>query len=231
MKKILIFQWFHCNDALRKDELVQCIEHNLELGFDNVIIFNDSVKPTFTGDNITNIEAGGRLTYHNFIDVMNEPRNFGAMVCLTNTDIKLDKRIFELSPMLDSNVLFSISRHEHDGQLTDLPWCSQDTWVALSQPVPQSVQLQSAIPLGMPGCENRIAEVFFSAGFRVFNPCLGIKNVHVHSEKSALRDENRLFGAYLFVPACGIGDIGKRESFPTPVYLPRYAKQVYKIGG
>ena len=52
MKKILIFQWFDCNDALRKNELVQCIEHNLELGFDDVIIFNDSVEPTFTGDNI-----------------------------------------------------------------------------------------------------------------------------------------------------------------------------------
>jgi hypothetical protein len=230
MKKILIFQWFDSTDALRKSELIDCIEHNLRLGFDNVIIFNDSVKPTFTGDNVTNIEISGRLTYRNFIDVVREPRNFGAMICLTNTDIKLDKKIFELSPVLHPNLLISITRYETDGQLTDMPWCTQDTWVALSQPIPQSVLLQSDIPLGLPGCENRIAEIFFSAGFRVSNPCLDIKNVHVQTDKRPLNDENRLFGAYLFVPACTISDIGKTEFSPRPVYVPRHARHAFRIG-
>jgi len=152
------------------------------------------------------------------------------MVCLTNTDIKLDRKIFDLAPILAPNLLFSLSRYEANGQVADLPWCTQDTWIALSQPVHESVLLQSAIPLGLPGCENRLSEIFFSAGFRVFNPCLDIKNVHVQSAKSVHKDEKRLFGAYLFIPACRIGDIGKREFSPVPVYLPRYAKQAFRIG-
>jgi len=110
MKKILIFQWFECNSAFRKQELVECIEHNLSLGFDDVIIFNDSIEPMFTGVNVTNVETRSRLTYRAFVDIINEPKNFGAMVCLTNTDIKLDRKIFDLSPVLHPNVLFSISR-------------------------------------------------------------------------------------------------------------------------
>jgi hypothetical protein len=78
MKKILIFQWFNCKDAVRKNELVECIEHNLSLGFDNVVIFNDSVEPAFSGRNVTNIETSARITYRDFIEVVNEPNNFGS---------------------------------------------------------------------------------------------------------------------------------------------------------
>lgn len=230
MKKILIFQWFNCKDAVRKNELVECIEHNLCLGFDNVVIFNDSVEPSFSGRNVTNIETSARITYRDFIEVVNEPNNFGSMVCLTNTDIKLDKNIFEVSGILQPNLLLSISRYELDGRLADSPWCTQDTWIALSQPIPESVLWQSGIPLGLPGCENRFSELFFSAGFRVSNPCIDIKNIHVQSAKSVHRDENRVFGAYLFVPACTINQVGKAEFFPTPVYLPRFANRSFRIG-
>jgi hypothetical protein len=230
MKKILIFQWFDCRDAVRKNELVECVEHNLALGFDSVMIFNDSVKPAFSGNNVTNIETNARITYRDFVDVLNEPNNLGSMVCLTNTDIKLDKNILGLSSVLQPNRLLSISRYELNGQLADSPWCTQDTWIALSQPIPESILWQSAIPLGLPGCENRFSEIFFSAGFQVSNPCMDIKNVHMQSQKSIHRDENRTFGAYLFIPACTISDIGKAGFFPTPVYLPRFANRSFRIG-
>jgi hypothetical protein len=230
MKKILIFQWFNCKDAVRKSELVECVEHNLTLGFDNVIIFNDSVQPAFDGSHVTNIDTNKRITYRDFVDVVNDPENFGAMVCLTNTDIKLDKNIVDVSRALQPNLLLSISRYELNGQLADSPWCTQDTWIALSQPIPESVVWQSGIPLGLPGCENRFSEIFFSAGFRVSNPCMDIKNIHVQSMKSVHRDENRVFGAYLFIPACNINQVGTAESFPTPVYLPRFANRSFRIG-
>lgn len=229
MKKILVFQRFDCKDSVRRAELIQCIEHNLQLGFDRVIIFNDSVEAEFGGDGVINIETDRRLTYRDFIDIANDPTNFGSMVCLTNTDIKLDRNILDVSRILQPKLLLSMTRYEANGQLAELPWCTQDTWVILSQPMPDSVLFQSSIPLGMPGCENRFSELFFSAGFRVFNPCLDIKNVHVQSTRSVHRDENKLFGAYLFVPSCTIGDVGKIEFFPTPVYLTRYSDRPFRI--
>ena len=55
MKKILMLQWFNCKDDIRRQELTDCIRHNLSIGFDEVVIFNDSVEPIFHDKNVKNI--------------------------------------------------------------------------------------------------------------------------------------------------------------------------------
>ena len=114
-----------------------------------------------------------------------------------------------------------MSRYEINGLLTDAPWCSQDVWVMLSQPIHLSVIIQCGIPLGLPGCEIRFSEILFNTGFLVFNPCLDIKNIHVHSNTNLHLDENRMYGAYLFTPACTIEDIriGSTNIRPSLQYL------------
>lgn len=232
MRKILIFQWFDCSDSSRKEELTECIQHNISLGFDKVIIFNDSVEPAFFGENIENIQANQRLSYRDFIDVVINPKNYGSLCCLTNTDIKLDKHLFELAAIIKTSDLMCISRYELDGQLARTPWCTQDTWALISQPLQKSIIYQTSIPLGLLGCENRFAEIFYGAGYKVFNPCLDIKNLHLQSIQSAHKNTDRIYGAYLFVPPCHLNDIGKFDShlIPTPVYLPTFSKKLIRIG-
>ena len=230
MRKILLLQWFDCKDAARERELVGCIEHNLKLDFDDVVIFNHSVKPGFFGARIKNVQAHRRLTYLDFVEMANDPANFNSLICLTNTDIKLDENLPQIVlRALKPKQLFCFSRYEADGRLAEFPWCTQDTWAILSQPIPETIMWQSSIPLGLPGCENRFAEIFFSAGFAVLNPCLDIKNVHVQLTKSVHEDEKRVFGAYLFVPACKIDDGNRNAVFPIPVYLLKGADRVFKI--
>ena len=233
MRRILLTQWFECGDATRGKELAECVQHNIDLGFDSVVIHNDSVDPMFFGPNVENIRTNTRITYKDFIDIVSNPKNFGSLVCLTNTDIKLDSHLFDLAGVMGENHLISITRYESSGQLAEYPWCTQDTWLLLSQPIHKSIIYQSAMPLGLPGCENRFAEIFFAAGYEVFNPCLSIKNVHVQAVQSVHRNENRIYGAYLFVPPCQLSDIGKvarPEAMPTPVYLPSFSKNLFKIG-
>jgi len=50
-----MFQWFYCNDKIRNQKLTDCVNHSLDIGFDEVIVFNDSVDSTFHGQNIKNI--------------------------------------------------------------------------------------------------------------------------------------------------------------------------------
>jgi hypothetical protein len=231
MKKILIFQWFDCKDEPRKQELVECINHNLKLGFDEVIIFNDSVESTFHDINVKNIYTNRRISYRDFINVVKDPSNYGSLVILTNTDINLDRKIFSLDEIIKEKTLIALSRYENNGVLADSPWCTQDVWAMLSQPIHQSVIHQCDIPLGMPGCELRFSEIIFNTGFVVFNPCLEIKNIHVHANQAIHLDENRIFGAYLFTPACTFEDIatGNTKILPAPKYWTSFVQKLFEI--
>jgi len=112
-----------------------------------------------------------------------------------------------------------------------MPACTQDVWVMISQPIHQSVIHQSDIPLGMPGCETRFSEIIFNIGFAVFNPCLEIKNIHIHSKGSTHSEANRIYGAYLFTPACTYEDIesGNPNILPIPHYLTSFTNRLFNI--
>jgi hypothetical protein len=212
--------------------MVSCIEHNLNLGFDEVVIFNDSVTPRFSGTRITNINALQRLTYRQYIDIVRDERNHGSLVVLTNTDIKLDPNIFLLCDVIDLGMMFCMSRYESNGSLAESPWCTQDVWAMLSQPVHNSIVYNSDIPIGTPGCELRFAEIVFNVGFKVFNPCSDVKNIHVHSAQAQHRNEVRNYGAYLFTPPCSLDDVRARnpKSFPFPCYLTSFSNRPLRIG-
>lgn len=231
MKKILMFQWFDCKDKTRKSELTDCINHNLSIGFDQVIIFNDSVKPTFHGKNVKNILTNSRITYRDYINIVKDPKNYSSLVVLTNTDIKLARNILSLDEIIKEKTLIALSRYENNGMLADSPWCTQDVWAMLSQPIHKSAIHQCDIPLGLPGCEIRFSEIIFNTGFSVFNPCLDIKNTHIHSNPHPHLDENRMYGAYLFTPACTFEDIrtGNTKILPSPQYLTSFIAKLFTI--
>lgn len=200
------------------------MEHNLQLGFDETIILNDAVEPAFAGERITNVARRGRITYRDFLDVVSDPSRLGALVVLTNSDIMLAPNFDAVAATLRPGELYCFTRHEAaGGQLAEAPWCTQDTWAMLAQPLHNSVLFQAAIPLGRPGCEIRFAEILFSAGYAVYNPCLDVRNVHVHSAPAPHSDADRIYGAYLFTPAVRLGEVrsGRPEHRPTPCYLTR----------
>jgi hypothetical protein len=231
VKKILLFQVFDCKDQARALEFDQCIRHNLELGFDEVIIFNDNVSPKYSGKNIHNIEINERLSYKNFIELAQSPKYYGDMLVLINTDIKLDKKMLELEGLLSEKTLIALARYEEDDRLADMPWCTQDVWALIGQPIPKSIFFQSDIPLGVPGCELRFSELMFNVGFMVFNPCLEIKNLHIHKNQAPHSDENRVFGAYLFTPACNLNDVlhKSENALPIPHYLTSFIPKLFTM--
>ena len=227
-----MFQWFDCIDEVRKKEFIDCINHNLNIGFDEVIIFNDKVQPAFFGDGIKNISSNTRLTYRDYIDLVNDVSNYGSLIVLTNTDIKIDTNIFNLAEVMKPVDFICMSRYEENGVIATSPAFTQDTWAILSQPVHNSIIHQSSIPLGIPGCENRFSEILFTVGFRVYNPSLDIKNIHIHRVPSVHKNENRVFGTILTIPPCYVEDIknGFVKEYPRPFYLTAFHDGPINIG-
>jgi hypothetical protein len=232
MKKILIFQNFKTNLEARNAELEECISHNINLGFDEVIIFNDDIEPTIFKNNIKNIKANKRLSYGDYIDFVGSKENLGSFVVLTNTDIKLDSGLLSLSDVIEPIDFIALSRYEANGLIAPDPAFTQDTWAMLCQPIPPTILYQSGIPLGLPGCENRFAEIIFSAGHRISNPSLSIKNMHVQAIPSIHKFQEKMFGAILAVPPCSIEQLvhSNPEIHPTPYYLPCFSDRLITIG-
>lgn len=214
MKTILLFQYFLAQDPIRRNEIESAITHNINLGFDEIIIFNDSVKPNFVGPNITNILTDSRMTFKDFIEVVNDPRNHDSLITLTNTDIKLDHKILCIDKVISKSKVFCISRHELNGQLTENPHYCQDTWAMISQPLPKYILFSSNIPIGTSGCEQRFAELLFSFNFLISNPCVDIHNIHIHSNHPGTNETDRIYGAYLSIPPSGLN--GDDSKIPSP---------------
>ena len=229
MKKILAFQWFDCKDSARRAELKECIQHNLSLDFDEFIIFNDSTIPEFTGEKIRNIESNTRLTFKDWVMLLNDSSNHGSLICLTNTDIKLDPNLPSKCSQMSQNQLIALSRYEKNGELSPNPWATQDTWVAISQPIHNSIIYQSGIPLGVPGCENRLADLFFNIGFEVINPSLDIFNKHIQKIDSIHQLKDKVSGIYLMIPTSHFQTAGSYPP-PMPMYFVSSMNKAFQIG-
>jgi hypothetical protein len=59
---------------------------------------------------------------------------------------------------------------------------SQDAWI-FQPPIPQDIIDQSDFALGLARCDNRIADIFSSAGYEVINPALAIHAIEIHSSQ------------------------------------------------
>lgn len=219
VRKVLVTQWYAPSDLSRREEITACFNHNAGLGFDEVIVFTEGLEWPDSPAKLRVVVHPERLTFFEFVQILDSRSSVGECVFFTNADIKLDPNILCLADSLGERELVCLSRYEHDGELVQSAWCSQDSWVARTQAMPASVMLQAAIPLGVPGCENRFAEICLSAGFRLSNPCLDIRNRHFHRMQVPHDMSRRVFGAYVFVHPCNLDSMRRREGWHQLVYL------------
>lgn len=200
--KYLLIEYWDIACAQRKAEIDEAIEHNLNLGFDLVYISysGNQVLPFSARENVQLI-AQERLTFAQYLELVGNVRSRGALFVLTNADIKLDPRLLEIQEVPEA-LMFAFTRYESDGSLYSAGEFSQDTWLMIGQEVPISAIMQSRLHLGVPGCENRFAEIMWSSGFTVINPSLSFVNLHIQATESIYSEGYRIFGCYRTVPPC-----------------------------
>jgi hypothetical protein len=96
-------------------------------------------------------------------------------------------------------------------ELNSNPHWTQDTWgiVKTKEKLPNALFQEAAFELGQPGCDNKIAYVMHSYGYRVTNPCPKVCTVHVQegTERNYDAKASKLIGLHAFVhPAASVLD-------------------------
>jgi len=187
-----------------------------------VVLFLDGTPdiswiPSF-GKDLKCVPIDGRLRYSDFLSyVAHSPAGDGFAILL-NSDICLDKS-FSCMPSFRDSTCLAVTRTECTGFLAASdrgasPANCQDVWIFRHHRVPNSLIRATDIPLGVPGCENRFAAELFTAGYRVYNPCLDL--VFRHADPSPewnypWNSPDRLRGTYAYLNPCKLVDVDSRD--------------------
>jgi hypothetical protein len=156
MIRLFINKYTDKNPA-RNKELEKCFVNNFELFGPFGLITYDS-----------------RLTFSDFFAMINLSVEENDISIIANSDIYFES-LKELKT-IKGNEVYALSRW--DGNTLYDREDSQDAWVFRGKikPIPDC-----NFGLGIPGCDNAIAERISRSGYTVLNPSKSIKAIHLHS--------------------------------------------------
>lgn len=189
-KFVLITQFYLPSDPSLQRSLQEVLRRNLlHEAIEEVYLMCDadySFDQLPNHHKITKLPQSRRLQFADAFRVMNE-RLRGRVVILANSDICFDDSLRDLSRSLpgDPRLVLALSKWTPVGGASSLSLSlrsdSQDAWV-LSSPVPEQVLQQSGFFLGAPRCDNRLAQVFLDAGYRVKNPSFFVHAIELDDQ-------------------------------------------------
>lgn len=207
-----VSQYYLPSDLKRHDEILEVLLANLRLPFlEKIFLFcENGVRPPISSPKFVFIDIVDRLKYSDILQFI-RLYPFGDCVwILSNSDIILDASLLSATPYLQSGDLLALTRYELDGQLFSevLPESSQDTWIFRSPLLDTIIPGEFSFELGINSCDNSFAARMYLAGYKVWNPCLSIKTIHVHASDYrtySLRQEDRTPSPYLYPLECDAG--------------------------
>jgi hypothetical protein len=207
MDLVVYTQYYRCKTPDRQLEIDECLRRNLNHpGISKVVLFKESDAPPLPQATVPLevVESDARITYAEWFRWVK--RQGTGIGLLLNADIYLDEGLENLAASFDSPEAFlALTRYNpgHAGfHLNDYPHWTQDVWgVRADAELPESLLYASSFPLGFPGCDNRIAYVMWSHGFRVRNPCYHVRSVHLQASTARAYDKtgDRLYGGVSYV--------------------------------
>ncbi len=191
----------------RQGEILTTLEQN---------IANSRIARIHLFDETSSIRCGSRIqrvgprigvprvTYRDFFDYANTYLP-GQIAIIANADIFFDDSLAALVEHGLNGTLMCLSRWDEQPGRAPVHFLnpeSHDAWVFQAPIRPFSCDW----PLGVPGCDSRLAAEAKRAGLRLINPSRSIRARHLHT--SNLRNytpEQRINGEYLGVPIDGAG--------------------------
>lgn len=204
-------------DSARNEELRECLRRNRE---------NPHIKKVHTR------ESKEKLTYAEFFSWVNQTCRKGEVGIVSNSDIYFDETV-SLVQGIQSNQCYALSRWDHwkdydedwlrrnPVTLVDIPKGSQDSWV-FRTPIRPIADIRNScrhrdgkpyfvkgggFPLGVPGCDRRIAFVLKESGYEVINPCQSIITHHLHAQPSRTFGKECVVPPYFFVSPCRLNAV------------------------
>jgi hypothetical protein len=197
------------SNVYRQSEMEFCFDillNNLEIS--KIIILHDNTM-TIRVDNpkLTYVAIDDRPTYNDYFKIMRDFSGCDDINIMLNSDCFLvEHDIRKIKKSLCDNEVWCLSRKEIINSDT-LQWKlsiknygSQDCWIFKGKP---KDIIDAPFPLGVPGCDNKIAYELFDAGYYVINPSDDV--ILYHNHISNIREYNpsdMLPKPYLMVQSC-----------------------------
>ena len=169
------------NNAKRNDELLQCLQMNINnASIDNIfcICNNEGDSPMLDSNKVSILILKSRPTYNVFFQLIAKYTKPDDWNIIANTDIYLDQSIQQIHKYSKPKTLIALTRWEVVGkEIRFLNRAdSQDTWIFKGHP-----NVNCDFQMGTPGCDNVLAERFSRNGWLVVNPSRTIKTYHLHT--------------------------------------------------
>lgn len=189
----------------RQEELVHCQTMNGKLGsIDKIhMIVNNIEQYSQWVKDYPKIQLHfmvNRPTFTDFFKLANQTQSHPKQInIISNTDIYFTSSLDRLKTFNWQNRALCLSRQD------TIVSYSQDTW-AWQGPM-KNISAQSSFFLGVPGCDNRIAYVLHSSGYKLHNPAKTIIAHHVHhSMVRNYTESSRLHGNGVFIEPTHLGE-------------------------
>lgn len=207
MDLVAYSQYYRTRSPERQLEIDECLRRNLNHpGISRMVLFCESDAPPVPKGTVPVevVNSDERITYAEWFRWVQ--RQGSGIGLLLNADMYLDEGLEHLEASFNRpDAFLALTRYNpgHAGfHLNDYPHWTQDVWgVRADAELPESLLYASSFPLGFPGCDNRIAYVMWSHGFRVRNPCYYVRSVHLQASTARAynKTSDRLYGGVSYV--------------------------------
>jgi len=192
---VLIQQYFKHPNIFRQNEYDECLEHNLACPYiDRIVMLTETPEM----ENALELQhpkiyahcIGKRLTFSDAMIWAAKNLPDSTHIIIANLDIYFDDTLKELYNINMRDTCLALLRHDV-GKTGPFCWPntnkprqdSQDAWM-FQLPFPEKALENVSgldIQLGQRGCDNAIAYEFVQRRFRVANPGLSIRALHLHN--------------------------------------------------
>jgi hypothetical protein len=227
----LITTYYKALEPEREAENIKCLLNNLSHPLiERVHLFLQTKDIPNVPENakLHYIEHGIRPTFSELFEFGNKIGNNGAIKIVANSDIYFDETLKLASDALVRWDILALTRWDlkEDKSFEFYNnFKSQDVWIYKKQIKPNI----GCYHIGRHGCDNRLVYEFKSKNYKIANPSLSIKTIHVH--QSALRpyfdDPNYKFVSPPFdylLPVC----LGEKLKVPIKIYFLKSRYHYFK---
>jgi hypothetical protein len=196
----LITTFYLEKDLNRRSELLQALSHNIENPYiQHIYILCESGDENISdfGPKVKIVKQGQRPRFQDLIKFANGLSK-SKLKIIANTDIYFDETLNKAHDIKNKHV-YCLTRWDlkKSGFIEFYPnFQSQDSWI-FRNTLPDNI---GGFYLGIPGCDNRLAAEFIESGFKIMNPSLSIRTIHLHEtqKRNYIKDKDRIVGTYAY---------------------------------
>jgi hypothetical protein len=196
---ILITTYYRDNNKIRQLEFEYVLGNNIENPLiKKIILLCEQPPNTELSNKVSVINVGKRLKFKEVIVFANK-LDINEIKIICNSDIFFNGSLVHLDSKLDCKLIYCLTRWDYIEESNPVfyeNFKSQDAWIFKGK-LPENI---GNYYMGLPGCDNRLAKEFIDSDFKILNPSLTIRAIHVHGSnlRNYHKKTDRVMGEYAY---------------------------------